>query len=155
VANEQNLRPFTTETAKIAGANGGHKRAEVVPPERRVEISTMGAWVREARRAGWNPYTRNPGDLQRVEERIAKLVALEAKAWSDQDWNRVAQLIMYQLQWERLRLWVAGNQGKNAPMAVAFRDPDDENEARRLMEAKKRREKALKDETVIDGEAKD
>lgn len=149
-----NLTPFTKETAKAAGSKGGRKRGQRLSPERRTEIATIAAFIRIGKEAGWDPYTRNASDLQRVEEKLAKIAAVEAKAWAQGNDDRVLRAITASLQWERLRMWIVNDAGRKGGPALDLEEKSIQDEAaQRLRESRARRAAALAqddEETVID-----
>jgi len=151
--NPHNITPYTPEEAKFYGSKGGKKRAQRLSPERRTEIATVAAAVRMGKAAGWDPYTRNASDLQRVEEKLAKIAAIEAKAWAQGNDDRVLRAITASLQWERLRMWIVNDSGrKGGPPLDMQEQADQEEAAARLRESRERRAKALAQETVIEAD---
>lgn len=139
-------------------SKGGKTRAQRMTPERRAEVATIGAAIRWAKAAGWEPYTRNGSNLERINERLAKLIALEAKAWVAGNDDMVLRCIMAALPWERMRMWQEANAGKPGGPAMELGESMEDEAARRLKESRARREQALglqEGETVVEMEGKD
>jgi hypothetical protein len=45
----------------------------------------MAATIRRAKASGWEPYRRNGTTIERIEERLQKLMVIEAKGWAEED----------------------------------------------------------------------
>jgi hypothetical protein len=117
---------------------GGKRRLETLSPQKRTAIATMAVAVREAKRAGWDPYNRDASDLEHIQEKLFKLECLEAAAWADNDRGEVLRCIQASFPWfaKKVQLtWMLA-----AKMGPAM-DIDDTT-SKRLEEARERREKA-------------
>jgi hypothetical protein len=149
---------FTAETAAEMGARGGRKRANRLSPERRTEIATIASALRWGKQNGWQPYQLTATNLERINERLMKIAAIEAKAWASGNDDRVLRAIMAALPWERLRMWTEANAGKPGGPSLDAESESIEDEAlKRLKESRARREQRLglqEGETVVE-ETKD
>jgi hypothetical protein len=141
-----------TETELAEGRKyGGTARAAALSPTRRKQISDIANAIKLAKANGWDPYTRNPSELQAIDERMYKLIAIEAKAWSEGDDWKVMRAIMNQLQFIRLRTWITMTAGKKDGASLDL-TPEDNEASRRLQEARARRNRALgieEPETIV------
>jgi hypothetical protein len=123
-------------------AKGGKRKLETLSPQKRQSIATMAVMVREAKRKGWDPYAVNATDLDHINEKLFKLECLEAAAWAEGDWDKVAMRISQSFPWFAKKVQLTWMMAARRGPAVDI----DDTTSKRLEEARERREKAQKEE---------
>jgi hypothetical protein len=136
------VREFTQDERSRGGQKGGKRRLETVSVARRKEIATMAVWMREAKRLGWTPITVESTDLDQINQKLVKLQALEAKAWSEGDDDKVLRCIAASFPWFSKRVQLTWLMAARMGPAVDI----DDTTSKRLEEARERREKAMEGE---------
>lgn len=112
-------------------------------PERRSHIASRAAYRR------W--YKLKGTDIERCEAVLRRLAMIAARAWEHENDDRSIRTLSAMLGWEKYRVWLTTESGRKGgpPLDV---DSNDEA-AKRLLDARKQRNKALGlegEETVVE-----
>jgi hypothetical protein len=122
-------REQAVEIGRQNARAGGLARAARLSPERRAEIAFKAAALR---------WIREKSDLDRIDNRLAKLAMLEAWAAREGDFDRYLKAIQAQGPWERMRIMVRRfPAAEDSPGLTAEAESD---MMRRLEKAKQMRE---------------
>ena len=126
------------------GRKGGQRRLETLSPERRTAVATQAAYRR------W--YKINGTDLEQCEAALRRLSQIAAKAYQEGNDDRSIRTISAMLGWVKFRVWLTTESGHKGGPPLDVEAENDEA-AKRLLDARKQRNKALGlegDETVVE-----
>ena len=144
------------EQQREYGKQGAAARNATLGPDERREIAIQAAALRWAMQRFLGTYPRNAANLPRVNWHLRALSRLLGKAIEREDWKEARNVISTMLGAERLKMWLETQAGRPGGPALDI-DMDGQDEAaKRLLDARKQRNKALGlegEETVV--EAKD